>query len=161
MSRHMVIKLKGLLVGPQCGWWAHRCSGPGANMHLLVHVNESGHRLHFDCSGRLSKNLQAVSAVAEQPREETLDGLSWNPLWQGGFAAELGLWVLQDWKPYPHQVCSQCMSHSPVRISGYQWHTGHPNSWAKVSTLFMCKRSHCMYWATNIPQNLSPSKLSL
>ena len=45
-------------------------------MHLLVHVNESGDRLRFDCSGRLSKNLQAVSAVAEQPREETFDGSS-------------------------------------------------------------------------------------
>ena len=44
--------------------------------YVLMHVDKSGDRFHFDCSGRLTKDLQAMSAVAEQPREETLDGLS-------------------------------------------------------------------------------------
>ena len=45
-------------------------------MHLLMHVDKSGHRFHFDYSRRLRKDPQAMSAGAEQPREETLDGSS-------------------------------------------------------------------------------------
>ena len=133
----MVIKVNGLLVGPQCGRWAHKCSGPGAYMRLLMHVDKSGHRFRFDCSGRSRKDLQAMSVVAEQPREEKLDGSSWNLLRRGGFAAELGLWMLRDWKPYHHRVRSQRGSHSPVRISGFQRQTGHTNNWAKV------RSAHC------------------
>ena len=51
-------------------------SGPGADMRLLMHVDKSGHRFHFDYSGRSRKDLQVMSAGAEQPREETLDGSS-------------------------------------------------------------------------------------
>ena len=57
----------------------------------------------FDCSGRPSEDFQAMSAVAERPRE-TLDDLSWGPFRRGEFVAELNLlWVLRDWKPYPHR----------------------------------------------------------
>ena len=32
-------------------------------MRLLTHVDESGDRFRFDCSGRSRKDLQAMSAV--------------------------------------------------------------------------------------------------
>ena len=125
-------------------------------MRLLMHVDKSGHRFRFDYSGRSRKDFQAMLAEAEQPREETLDGSSWNPLQQGGFTAELGLWMLWDWKPYPHWVCSQHGICSPVRISGFQRHTGHTNNWAKVrSAHCSCMKAAVVHTrrAENIPLN--------
>ena len=45
-------------------------------LSISVHVDESGHGFRFECSGRPSEDFQAMSAVAERPREETLDDLS-------------------------------------------------------------------------------------
>ena len=125
-----------------------------------MHVDKSGRRFRFDYSGRSRKDLQAMSAGAEQPREETLDGSSWNPLRRGGFTAELGLWMLRDWKPYPHRVRSQRGIRSPVRISGFQWHTGHTNNWAKVrSAHCSCAKAAVVHTgrATNIHWNARTS----
>ena len=49
----------------------------------------------FDWSERSSKDLQAMSKVAEQSRGETLDGPSFR---RGGLWRTW--WVLRDWKPY-------------------------------------------------------------